>query len=37
MGRVLYMRGANDEPKRYLRVIPNWVTLMERAVDDANR
>lgn len=36
-GRVLYVRGASDEPKRYLRVIPNWVTLMERAVDEANR
>jgi hypothetical protein len=36
-GRVLYVRGATDEPKRYLRVIPNWVTQMERAVDEANR
>jgi hypothetical protein len=36
-GRVLYVRGATDEPKRYLRVIPSWVTQMERAVDEANR
>jgi hypothetical protein len=36
-GRVLYVRGASDQPKRYLRVIPNWVTRMERAVDEANR
>ena len=36
-GRVLYVRGARNEPMRYLRVIPNWVTRMERAVDEANR
>ncbi len=36
-GRVLYVRGAGDEPKRYLRVIPDWVTMMKRAVDEANR
>ena len=36
-GRVLYVRGASDEPKRYLRVIPSWVPMMERAVDQANR
>jgi serine/threonine-protein kinase len=36
-GRVLYVRGANDEPKRYLRVIPNWATRMKRAVDEANQ
>jgi len=36
-GRVLYVRGASDEPKRYLRVIPDWVTQMKRAVDETNR
>ena len=36
-GRVLYVRGARDEPKRYLRVIPDWATQMKRAVDEANR
>jgi serine/threonine-protein kinase len=36
-GRVSYIRTATDEPKRYLRVIPNWVAHMERAVDEANK
>jgi len=36
-GRVSYVRTAPDEPKHYLRVVPNWVAQMERAVDEANR
>jgi hypothetical protein len=36
-GRVLYVRGTVETPARYLRVIPNWVEQMERAVDEANR
>jgi hypothetical protein len=35
--RVLYVRGTAEIPARYLRVIPNWVEQMERAVDEANR
>jgi Tol biopolymer transport system component len=36
-GRDLYVRSEEDEPKRYLRVVPNWVAQMKRAVDEANR
>ncbi len=36
-GRVLYKRGVASEPIRYLRVVPDWVAQMERAVDEANR
>ncbi|HEX7977372.1 MAG TPA: hypothetical protein VF461_02120 [Gemmatimonadaceae bacterium] len=35
-GRALYLRGAPERPVTYLRVIPNWVSKMEHAVDDAN-
>jgi tRNA A-37 threonylcarbamoyl transferase component Bud32 len=35
-GRVLYVQGADEEPARFLRVIPNWVEQMKRAVDEAN-
>ena len=33
-GRVVYLQGAPDVPVRYLRVIPNWVKRMKRAVDE---
>jgi hypothetical protein len=36
-GRVVYVRGSAERPVQYLRVIPNWVATMKRAVDDANR
>jgi Tol biopolymer transport system component len=36
-GRVLYVQGAADKSARYLRVIPNWVEQMKRAVEEANR
>ena len=36
-GRVVYVQGAEEVPVRYLRVIPNWVDRMRRAVDEANR
>lgn len=36
-GRLVYVQGDAEEPVRYLRVIPNWVARMKRAVDEANR
>ena len=36
-GRVIYVRTRRDAPRRYLRVVPNWVAQMKRAVDEANR
>jgi serine/threonine-protein kinase len=36
-GRVVYVQGAPDVPVRYLRVVPNWVERMKRAVDEAGR
>jgi eukaryotic-like serine/threonine-protein kinase len=35
-GRLVYVRGADDVPVSYLRVIPGWVDRMRRAVDEAN-
>jgi serine/threonine-protein kinase len=35
-GRVVYVRGSAEVAVRYLRVIPNWVGRMRRAVDAAN-
>jgi hypothetical protein len=35
-GRVVYKQGAEIEPARYLRVVPNWVERMKRAVAGAN-
>jgi serine/threonine-protein kinase len=35
-GRVVYKEGAEIEPARYLRVVPNWVERMKRAVAEAN-
>ena len=36
-GRVVYLRGAPERPVAYLRVVPDWVSKMKRAVDEANR
>jgi serine/threonine-protein kinase len=36
-GRVVYVRGAEETPVPYLRVIPGWVDRMRRAVDEANQ
>ena len=36
-GRVVYKEGAEITPARYLRVVPNWVAQMKRAVDEANK
>ena len=36
-GRLVYVQGDEEVPARYLRVIPNWVAKMKRAVDEANR
>jgi hypothetical protein len=31
----VYKQGAERAPVRYLRVVPNWVAQMKRAVDAA--
>jgi serine/threonine-protein kinase len=36
-GRVVYVRGSPERPVWYLRVVPNWVNRMKRAVDEANK
>ena len=36
-GGIIYLQGPPDTQATYLRVIPNWVPQMERAVDEANR
>jgi serine/threonine-protein kinase len=36
-GGVVYVRGPPRRTGTYLRVIPNWVEQMKRAVDEANR
>jgi eukaryotic-like serine/threonine-protein kinase len=36
-GRVVYKQGGEIAPIRSLRVVPNWVTQMKRAVDAASR
>ena len=36
-GRVVFKQGEEIKPARYLRVIPNWVAQMKRAVAEANR
>ncbi|MFN2317941.1 MAG: protein kinase [Gemmatimonadales bacterium] len=36
-GRVVYVQGAPQRPAPYLRVIPNWVERMKRAVAEANK
>jgi serine/threonine-protein kinase len=35
-GRYLYVRTVPVVPKRYLRVVPDWVDQMKRAVEEAN-
>jgi eukaryotic-like serine/threonine-protein kinase len=36
-GRALYKQGREIAPIRYLRVVPNWVAQMKRAVDAAGK
>jgi hypothetical protein len=36
-GKVVYKQGEEIKPARYLRVVPNWVALMKRAVAEANK
>jgi hypothetical protein len=36
-GRVVYEQGGEIAPIRYLRVVPNWVAQMKRAVDAAGQ
>jgi hypothetical protein len=36
-GGIIYLQGPPATQATYLRVIPNWVAQMERAVDEANR
>jgi hypothetical protein len=36
-GGIVYLQGPEDTRATYLRVIPRWVTRMERAVDAANK
>jgi hypothetical protein len=36
-GGLIYLQGAAARPATYLRVVPNWVARMKRAVDEANR
>ena len=36
-GGIIYVQGPEEVSSTYLRVIPNWVETMKRAVDAANR
>ncbi len=36
-GGIVYVQGPEQKPATFLRVIPNWVDQMKRAVDEANR
>ena len=36
-GGIIYLQGPEEVSATYLRVIPNWVETMKRAVDAANR
>ncbi|MES3035676.1 MAG: protein kinase [Gemmatimonadota bacterium] len=36
-GRVIYLQADLEVPVRSLRVVPNWVARMKRAVDEANK
>jgi hypothetical protein len=36
-GRILFVQTVEPVHPRYLRVIPDWVRQMKRAVDQANR
>ena len=35
-GRLIYVQADVEALVRALRVVPNWVTKMKRAVDEAN-
>ena len=34
-GRIIYLQADLEAPVRSLRVVPNWVATMKRAVDEA--
>ena len=36
-GGIIYVQGPEQTSPGYFRVIPNWVTQMKRAVDEANK
>ena len=36
-GGLIYMQTPPEQVAPYLRVVPNWVEQMKRAVDEANR
>ena len=36
-GDLLYLQAPNENLGYYVRVVPNWVKAMKRAVDEANR
>jgi hypothetical protein len=36
-GGIIYVQGPEQVSAPYLRVVPNWVTRMKAAVDEANR
>jgi hypothetical protein len=36
-GGLIYLRSPASDEGHYLRVVPNWVDQMKRAVDEANR
>ena len=36
-GDLLYLQSPAENLGHYLRVVPNWVNAMKRAVDEANR
>ena len=36
-GGIIYVQGPEQSSARYLRVVPNWVSLMKAAVDSAGR
>jgi eukaryotic-like serine/threonine-protein kinase len=37
LGELIYLQSPSENVGFYLRVIPNWVSQMKRAVDEANR
>ena len=36
-GGLMYVQGLGELASGYVRVVPNWVAQMKRAVDEANR
>lgn len=36
-GGLISLQGVAARPASYLRVVPDWVAQMKRAVDEANR